>query len=350
MTLGDSEHPRITVISPMYGVADYVDECIESLKAQQFQDFEAIFIDDGSPDDCLEVARRSAAGDQRFRFFAQENAGLSASRNNALEHARGEYVVFLDSDDSYVPHALGSIVGACERDDADAVFFNAKMQYDSHDLVRSNFESYADRIGPEGVVDGFQMLVHQSAHGSFRSSACLYAVRKSVLDENGLRFYPGIIHEDQLFTLKLFPYLKRCSFITDALYVRRMRHDSIMTNQRGMRNVNGLFVVTRDLERFMDAHVEEWPVEFTDAFAHELHVTWTILADDAKGVSAGELAAAREKLDKADRAYFDLHVVEAGAAMRQTEERFTQSTTFKAGRIVMALPIWLKERLQRAPR
>ena len=349
MVENDKRHPRITVISPMYNVADYVGECIESLQKQDFRDFEAVFVDDGSPDDCLARARQQAGDDPRFRFLQQENAGLSASRNNALEVARGDYVVFLDSDDAYVPNAIGDIVRKCDENDADAVFFNAKMLYDSHDLVRTNFESYADRIGPNGVVDGYEMLVFQSNNGSFRSSACMYAVRRELLDENGLRFYPGIIHEDQLFTLKLFPYLKRCVFLQKDLYVRRMRHGSLMTNSRGMKNVHGLFVVTRELERFMYEHAAQWPDAFIDAFTHELQVTWTILADDAKNIEASKLEQFRAGLDKRDRAFFDLHVLEAGSATKGIEDRYEKSTTYRVGRAIMRIPIWLKERLQRAP-
>ena len=346
----DKRHPRITVISPMYNVADYIGECIESLQKQDFLDFEAVFVDDGSTDDCLVRARQQAGDDPRFRFIQQENAGPSTSRNNALEIARGDYVLFLDSDDAYAPNAIGDIVRTCDKNDVDAVFFNAKMLYESRDLVRLNIDSYTDRVGPKGVVNGFDMLVFQSNNGSFRSSACMYAVRRELLDKNGLRFYPGIIHEDHLFTLKIFPYLKRCVFLKKDLYVRRVRHDSRMTNTRGMKNVHGLFVVTRELERFMYEHVAEWPDAFIDAFSHELQVTWTILADDAKGIETSKLEQFRAGLNKSDRAFFDLHVLEAGSAAKGIEDRYEKSTTYRVGRTIMYIPIWLKEHLKRAPK
>lgn len=341
--------PRFTVIAPMYDVEDYVSECIDSLKAQEFGDFEAIFVDDGSQDGSYGRAVEAAGADPRFKMMRLErNSGLSVARNEALERASGEYVLFLDSDDAYAPETLRLLDEACAQD-LDAVFFNARMLYDSNDLVRTNFESYAERRGPQGVVSGYTMLVEMGKLGSFRSSACMYAVRRSLLDSNGLRFYPGIIHEDQLFTLQLFAYLGRCAFLPEALYIRRMRHGSTMTVKRGMRNVDGLFTVSRELERHLYAHAVEWPADFLDAFCHELHVTWEILAHDARDVGPDALREYRGKLDPADRAAFDLHVVEAGACLKATEGAFEDSTTFKVGKAIMALPIWVKERLRRAP-
>ena len=342
--------PMVSVISPMYNVAAYVGECIESLKRQRFGDFEAVFVDDGSTDGSYEVAVAAAGSDERFRFLRQDNAGQSVARNRALDVANGTYVLFLDSDDAYVPETLERTMGACAEDDLDAALFNARMQYDTHDLVATNEVSYFDRTGPKGVVSGYEMLVETSANGSFRSSACMYAVRRSILEEHRLRFRPGIIHEDHLFTLLLFEHLGRCRFLPEALYVRRMRHGSTMTKTRGMRNVKGLFTVSCELERHLYERAEHWPADYVDAYAHELHETWGIIAHDARNVGAEELREYRKTLNPAERAAFDLHVVEAGAYLAETEESFTGSTTYRVGRAIMTVPILLKERLKRAPK
>ena len=344
------KQPMVSVISPMYNVAAYVGECIDSLKAQRFADFEAIFVDDGSSDGSLEAAKAAAAGDKRFVFLSQDNAGQSVARNAALDIAAGAYVLFLDSDDAYVPETLEHTMAACSNDDLDAVFFNARMQYDTHDLVSTNLESYFERTGPASVVTGFEMLAQTSANGSFRSSACMYAVRRSILEEQGLRFYPGIIHEDHLFTMKLFAHLKRCRFLAEPLYVRRMRHGSTMTKMRGMRNVIGLYRVSCELERYLYDNADMWPESFIDAFSHELHETWGIIAHDVKNVTHSELDAFRKTLSPQERAAFDLHAVESGAYLVKTEREFTESTTYRVGRTIMAVPIWFKERLQRAPK
>ena len=101
------EHtPYISVIVPVYKVADRLPACLESLRAQTFSDFECILVDDGSPDECGAICDEVAAADSRFSVIHKQNAGLSAARNAGLDIARGEYVVFLDADDELAPRAL----------------------------------------------------------------------------------------------------------------------------------------------------------------------------------------------------------------------------------------------------
>ncbi|MEG0454544.1 MAG: glycosyltransferase family A protein, partial [Bacteroides sp.] len=89
----------VSVIVPIYNCASYIGECLGSLKAQTFADFEVLCVDDGSTDGSLDVARVAVVGDDRFWFGAlSENRGQSAARNVALDRAQGEYLVLLDSD------------------------------------------------------------------------------------------------------------------------------------------------------------------------------------------------------------------------------------------------------------
>ena len=91
--------PYFSIIIPVYNVEPYLRECLDSVLAQTFTDWEAICIDDGSTDGSGAILDEYAAKDKRFRVFHQPNAGLSAARNKALENVRGEYFCFLDSDD-----------------------------------------------------------------------------------------------------------------------------------------------------------------------------------------------------------------------------------------------------------
>ena len=101
------EHlPLISVIVPVYKVADRLPACLESLRAQTFSDFECILVDDGSPDGCGALCDEFDAAFPAARVIHKENGGLSSARNAGLDVARGEYVVFLDADDELAPHAL----------------------------------------------------------------------------------------------------------------------------------------------------------------------------------------------------------------------------------------------------
>ncbi len=98
--------PKITVITPVYKVEQYLDRCVESVLAQTFTDFELILVDDGSPDNCPKMCDEWAKKDTRIRVLHQENQGQASARNNALDIAVGEYIAFVDSDDYVHPKFL----------------------------------------------------------------------------------------------------------------------------------------------------------------------------------------------------------------------------------------------------
>lgn len=98
--------PKVSVIVPVYKVEKYLPECIESILAQTFTDFELILVDDGSPDNSGKICDDYAAHDSRIRVFHKENGGVSSARNLGIRHARADYIAFLDSDDWWKPEFL----------------------------------------------------------------------------------------------------------------------------------------------------------------------------------------------------------------------------------------------------
>ena len=91
--------PSVSVIIPVYNVEAYVERCIESVAAQTCADFEALLVDDGSPDGSGAILERWARRDPRFRVLHKENGGLSSARNAGMDAARGDYLLFVDADD-----------------------------------------------------------------------------------------------------------------------------------------------------------------------------------------------------------------------------------------------------------
>lgn len=104
--------PELSIIVPVYKVEAYLSECIDSILAQTFKDFELILIDDGSPDRCGEICDEYAAKDSRIVVIHQKNQGVSAARNTGLNLARGNYVGFVDSDDWIEPDMYHTLIAA----------------------------------------------------------------------------------------------------------------------------------------------------------------------------------------------------------------------------------------------
>ena len=123
--------PKISVLVPVYKVEPYLQRCIDSVLAQDFQDWEMILVDDGSPDRCPEICDEAARKDSRITVVHKENGGLVSARREGVRNARGEYLMFLDSDDWLQPSAL-------------TILYNHIIK--GYDMVKGG----AKRVGPDG--------------------------------------------------------------------------------------------------------------------------------------------------------------------------------------------------------
>lgn len=116
--------PKISIIVPVYKAEKYLHRCLNSIVAQTFTDWECILVDDGSPDNSGMICDEYSGKDRRFRVFHQENKGISATRENALYKASGEYIQFVDSDDWIEPNMLEIMLQTSIKNNADIVGCN----------------------------------------------------------------------------------------------------------------------------------------------------------------------------------------------------------------------------------
>lgn len=334
-------NPRVSVIVPIYNVERYIGECIRSLRDQYFEDFEVICVDSGCSDDSIAVAREEAAGDDRFIFIATGDNGQSVARNAALDIALGDYILNLDSDDYYLPETIGELVRKADAEDLDMLYFSALTFYETGKLARTNPEKQDDRPDIPGVLSGPEMYVRMEETGAFRPSACMFLMSRSLVEHAGLRFEEGIIHEDLLFTMMLAPLARRTAFLNKTFYQRRMRPDSTMTGKRSVRNVRGHLVASMRMEDWLIAHADSYSADFCDWYAHRIHHTWMLVAEDVRAIGAEEVGAFRETLSRQERIALDLHGIEPSAAL----DEILGSTTYKVGHALLAVPAAIKDRI-----
>jgi hypothetical protein len=187
--------PRLSVVVPFYNVGAYLGDCLDSVARQTWTDFEAILVDDGSLDDSAVVAKEFCAHDSRFRIVEQENAGLGPARNTGLEHAAGEYVAFVDSDDLVTRHGFGLLIRALDRSGSDFAAGNARRFNNSYGVRPSYLHRQAftaDRIATH-VTETPVLVLDRMVWNK--------VYRRSFWDEYGYRF-PAIRYEDYPVTLK----------------------------------------------------------------------------------------------------------------------------------------------------
>lgn len=195
----------ITVIVPCYNAAPYIDECIASLKHQDSEDFEVVLVDNGSVDDTVNIIGKQIAGDERFRLLCMAHRGTSAARNRAIEEAHGNYVTFVDADDSVSPSYVSTLWRESNGGKIDLVVQSLR-QVSTSDLVDIS-------VRREGVY-----LLATSSESVFESmdmasmgSACGKLFKKTLIEKHGLKFLEELrMCEDQNFVIR---YLSEASTV-----------------------------------------------------------------------------------------------------------------------------------------
>ena len=140
--------PQVSVIVPVYNVEQYLRRCLDSILGQTMPDWEAICVDDGSPDGSASILAEYAERDSRFRILTKENGGLSSARNAGTAWARGKYVNYVDSDDFIHPQTFELAVALAERDRSDIVSWVPDMIYKRRLLLRAKLGQPYDDVVP----------------------------------------------------------------------------------------------------------------------------------------------------------------------------------------------------------
>lgn len=241
--------PKVSVIIPVYNVADYIRPCIDSILAQSFQDLEIICINDGSSDDSLSILEEYAARDPRFTVISQRNSGPSKARNQGFAVCRGEYIYCIDSDDLLAPEALEELMAHSEAERLDLLYFGAESLFESEEMKKKhgNFQNHYLRKKTDGTVSGDEMMEIFLRDNNFLVSTPLTLIRREFLEESGVLFLEGIVHEDELFAALLLSRAERVAVTDRNYYLRRIRPSSIMTNKKTARNYEGYAVAFMEL-------------------------------------------------------------------------------------------------------
>lgn len=111
----------VSIIVPVYNVEKYIEKCLTSLASQTYDSLEFILVSDGSKDGSDVICKRFAVADKRFRYFRKENEGVSAARNYGISRARGEYYLFVDSDDYIDSDMVEKMTAVMKKENADIV-------------------------------------------------------------------------------------------------------------------------------------------------------------------------------------------------------------------------------------
>lgn len=238
---------KISIIIPAYNAQKYIERCLLSLSVQDMptNNYEAIVINDGSTDNTQSLLDVLCKQYSFVRYVSTPNNGLSASRNRGVKEATGEYLLFLDADDSIIPNCLKEIYKEMSGNQLDMMLMN--YQYILPNGTQRKGGYHIDK-NDEKIVSGKQFLIREN----YPPMIPLYAYRRSFITENNLSFL-SIGHEDEEFTPKAIYMAKRIKYYPLTFYNYFQNEESFMHTYKES-NFYDMLTAMGSLNRFRLEH------------------------------------------------------------------------------------------------
>ncbi|MBE6487593.1 MAG: glycosyltransferase family 2 protein [Methanosphaera stadtmanae] len=221
---------KVSVVLPVYNVENYLRDCLDSIVNQTLKDIEIICINDGSPDNSLEILREYEAKDNRITVIDQENGGHAVATNRGLKLATGECLFSMDSDDILELNALELSYNRLKEKDVDFVMFKAINYNDTNDVY---YESEVYSMNKIYAKVGDEVFNYHDI-GELMFESCVTPwnklYKREFIIENNIHYPEGLIFEDNVFYYNALLTAKRICFLNEFLFIRRWYATSSTTN------------------------------------------------------------------------------------------------------------------------
>jgi glycosyltransferase involved in cell wall biosynthesis len=296
-----TKQAKISVIVPVFDTESYLAETLDSVLSQSFEDLELICVNDASRDGSLEILKEAAQSDNRIMIVNNDtNKGVATSINRGLDHASGEYIQVLGSDDLLEGTALETLWETSLQENLDACLYGVEPFVHSKDysnqLLRDKLEGYREYYAISTrypAMSGRQLMREMIRNGEYRCSNGPQFVRHRFIGDNKLRLIDGIVHEDNAWTFSMLFYAERTRLMPSKLYLRRLRGSSIVTSKKSHRHLEGLLASAAESLRLVLGE--------THTSSEELEAFQAVLA----GMLMQALGTLRE-LDSHEKAQIEL--------------------------------------------
>ena len=248
---------KVSIILPVYNVAPYLDDAFQSLINQTLKEIEIIVVNDGSTDNSQDIIDKYVALDSKIKCINQKNQGQSVARNVAIQHATGKYIYMMDSDDVLsTPDALDICYEYAEKNNADFVLFDGES-FSDEEASRISWNTKRTHLVEENKkYDGkylLNLMLNKRVHNCV---VWLLFINREYLNQIGLRFYPGIIHEDELFTTILTLRSDSIFCLKQRAFIKhRIRSASTMGVRYTKRNLDCYLTVIDELFKFQKSPI-----------------------------------------------------------------------------------------------
>jgi len=190
---------KLTIVIPVYNVEKYIEKCINSILIQKLRDYEIILVDDGSTDNSGNICDKYAGKYNHIKVIHQMNKGLSGARNTGIREAKGEYLMFIDSDDFINEKIkLEEVINELKED---VIQFKWIYYYENKYVYFKDNELYPN-------IDYENLLFKKVKDGTISVSACNKIVKRSIITDNNIFFNEDLLSEDIDWSLNLYLHIK----------------------------------------------------------------------------------------------------------------------------------------------
>ncbi|HAQ71427.1 MAG TPA: hypothetical protein DCR48_10685 [Flavobacteriales bacterium] len=260
----------VSIIIPIYNVEKYIQQCLESVICQTHKNLEILCVDDCSQDASIDIVRSHMVKDTRIKLISHAmNQGLACARNTGIEHATGDYIYFLDSDDFISSESIESMLDSALTHKSDMVFSGVELavEEDAKGDELSAIKSYLS-FKPQAECEEVSRDTFELFLDEFPCVAWNKLFRTEFLRSNYISFVQqNIVHEDEGFHVKILANLPKISFVDEVGYFYRIRSSSIMQQaiDDWEKKIKALTVSLDDAISYLNKHEKSEYIELVKA-------------------------------------------------------------------------------------
>ncbi|MCL2280557.1 glycosyltransferase [Candidatus Saccharibacteria bacterium] len=216
--------PLISIIVPCYNREQYIEKCLKSLLHQTMSEIEVVFVDDGSTDSSLQIAKRLQKNDPRLKIHTGKNRGVAIARNIGLKNSRGQYIMACDSDDFFEPNMCQRMYRTIVDEKVDCVICAMKVIHTNKNSLGRGTDEYVKlKFKGKQIID-WNKIIHTDV------SIPNKIFKKSIIDKYHISYPEGLLFEDAFFCDQYFTVSKTIFYLDEKLY-NYVRHDESIMSQ-----------------------------------------------------------------------------------------------------------------------
>jgi glycosyltransferase len=235
---------QFSIVIPVYNVAPYLRECVDSVLAQNSTDYEIILVDDGSTDNSPAICDEYAEKYSQIKVIHKANGGLSDARNFGIKKAQGDYLMFLDSDDFWNrENVLLDLHNIIKENNPDLIIHELSSFYNSEKIILRKFKNKEIQNFSYDFKEDLKYLVNNDI---YYATACNKIIKTSIVKENNIEFPKGKLHEDIAWCADIISHIDKYTIYEKSFYFYRQEREGAITNKIHKKNIEDILYVISD--------------------------------------------------------------------------------------------------------